>query len=492
MSPVADTPARPSSAMDLAELQRRVRAEKQRRHWLRDPVAFITDRLGEHVWSKQREIAEAVRDHRRVSVRSCHESGKSFIVSRIAAWWLETHLPGEAFVVTSAPTAPQVRAILWREINRAHAKGRLIGRVNQTEWWLPTTSGANEEIVGFGRKPSEYDPSAFQGIHARYVLVILDEACGIPKSLWDAADTLIANEGSRIVAIGNPDDPATEFADVSKPGSGWHTIRIDAFDTPNFTKESIPDELRELLIGTTWVEEKRRKWGEASPLWISKVRGEFPEISEDSLIPVSWVRAAQARELEPGEPNELGVDVARFGNDKTVIAHRRGAWVRIRVVAVKQDTMATSGHVVEAFRESGATLAKIDDVGVGGGVVDRLHELKLPVVGVNVGQAPTTDEDDPASVREGREAKKRFLNLRAELWWALRERFMDGAIDIEPNDDDLAAELCAVKYKLDSRGRIVIESKDDLKKRGHPSPDHADAVMLAFAPGHVEPAVVLW
>lgn len=132
-------------------------------------------------------------------MKSCHGSGKSFRAARIAAWWLSTHAPGEAFVVTTAPTYKQVHAVLWREIGRAHRLADLPGRITlEDEWYI------GQELVGFGRKPADYDPSAFQGIHARYVLVIIDEAGGVPKAIFDAVDSLATNIHARVLAIGNP------------------------------------------------------------------------------------------------------------------------------------------------------------------------------------------------------------------------------------------------------------------------------------------------
>ena len=150
-----------------------------------DPVAWVERRLGEHLWSKQAEIARSVAAHLRTAVQSCHGSGKSYTAARVAAWWLDSHTPGDAFVVSTAPTYSQVRAILWREIGRAHAKGHLIGRVNQSEWWI------GDEIVGFGRKPSDYNHEAFQGIHAAAVLVLIDEACDFLKRTAERGGSVI-------------------------------------------------------------------------------------------------------------------------------------------------------------------------------------------------------------------------------------------------------------------------------------------------------------
>ena len=410
---------------------------------------------------------ESVRDNRRTAVQSAHATGKSFISARVAAWWIDTHPPGEAFVVSSAPTFSQVRAILWREIGKAHAKGNLPGRLNQTEW-LIDQPGGQSEIVGFGRKPSDVDPTAFQGIHARYVLVIFDEACGIPTPLWDAADSLIANDTSAFLCIGNPDDPTTEFCNVCKPGSGWNTICISAFDTPNLTGEYVPESVKPMLVGATWVEEKRRRWGEDNPIWKSKVLGQFPEQSDGGLIAPRWVADAQRRweSMEPSEPIELGVDVGA-GGDKSVICLRRGPVAQIIQADTNPDTMATTGSVIAALRKHGADIAKVDPIGVGRGVVDRAKEQKAPVFGVNV----AIGSIDPES----------FANLRAELYWALRERFQDGDIAIPPDDDELAAELVALRFERTSRGQIKIQSKEDMLKAGLHSPDRADALMLAFS-----------
>lgn len=448
--------------------------------YLNNPGGFISEVLNEHLWSRQLQIAEAVRDHRRVAVPSCHDVGKSFIASRIAAWWVASHPPGEAFVVTTAPTAPQVRAILWREINRAHARGRLPGHTNQTEWFL------GKELVAFGRKPADMDMTAFQGIHARFVLVIIDEACGVPKLLWDAADTLITNDGSRLMAIGNPDDPSSHFAEVCKPGSGFNILPISAFESPNFTDEPVPEDLRPLLVGRTWVEEKRKSWGEASPLWIAKVMGQFPEMGDDSLFNMRMLKEASVRELEDGTRTELGVDVARFGNDETVIYLRRGQVYYLHKTLRKNDLMSVCGAIVLAIKATGARAVKVDDIGLGGGVTDRLKEIvreerakphsqrnealaNCKIYGVNVGKAASSKKSD-----------EKFLNLRAELYWNLRVLVNDGECQF-PEDEMTLNQLAATKYEIDSKGRIRIEGKEDMKDRGLVSPDRADAIMLCAA-----------
>jgi hypothetical protein len=430
-----------------------------------EPNEWLASRLGEHAWSKQREIMASVQANRRTAVKSCHGSGKSYIASRIAAWWMDTHPTGDAFVISTAPSFPQVRAILWREINRAHRKGKLRGTINQTEWWI------DGEMVGMGRKPSEYDPAAFQGIHAAAVLVVIDEACGVPKSIYDAADTLITNDASRILAIGNPDDPSSEFATICKPASGWNVIRIRAEDTPNLSGEEVSDSLRELLISKTWVEEKAKSWGKGSPLYIAKVEGEFPENAEDTAIPLSFIRAAQTELPPSGTPVELGVDVGG-GGDETVIWERRGNRPGRKWTNHDSDSELVVDAILHAIHETGATRVKVDTIGIGWGVAGSLERRRTEgkhaaqIVKVNVGESST----DPM----------RFPKLRDELWWTARELIQSGALDLTGLDEDTIAQLTAPKYGIDAAGRVKIEPKADTKARIGRSPDHADAWLLAF------------
>jgi hypothetical protein len=379
-----------------------------------------------------------------------------------------------------------------------------------------TPPGLEEVVAAFGLKPSDYDPTAFPGIHDRYVLVILDEACGIPgsgpetsQSLWDAADSLLTNNDCRELAVGNPDYANSEFAKVCKPGSGWNVLSINAFETPNFTKEPIPEALSQVLVGRTWVEEKRKQWvpswywvdandnrtssdqgilcvppegekvEESHPLWLSKVMGIFPEnVNALGLIPITWVEAAQERSLPSEDPDEFGVDCGA-GGDATVVARRRGPVVRIISEDHNPDTMETTGRIISLRRDalapetkiplgtsSGTLLVKIDKIGIGAGILDRANEQGEGFVGVNVGIKPNDEE--------------KFLNFRAEAYWHLRELFETGNIDLDPNDAETAAEIVSLRYKRTSKGQIQIESKDSSRRRGVASPNRAEAIMLAF------------
>lgn len=465
---------------ELADVRRRIaerQAARKRRSDARyraHPDVWAWERAHSFVWSKQREILSAVRDHRLTAVRSCHGIGKSHSAALLAAWWIDTHAPGEAFVVTTAPTFPQVRAILWRYIRQLHKRAGLSGRVNQTEWLI------DEELVAFGRKPADHDEAAFQGIHARRVLVILDEACGIPERLWIAADALTTNDGCRIVAIGNPDNPATYFKRVSEDTSVWHKIRISAFDSPNLTKEPVPEELRELLISAAWVAEKAHEWGVDNPVYISKVLGEFPSDNPMAVVRFSDVQlcrigADMPRTPEELLPVELGVDVGG-GGDLTVIRERRGLVAGREWTSHSDRPEDLAPLVLSIILETGATSVKIDSIGIGWGLIGELRNMRA--------RGLHTADVHAVNVGEAARQPLRFANLRSELWWEVgRLGFEQRLVDVSTMDnaDTTIAELCWPLYDIDPKGRIRVESKDDIRKRqSGQSPDHADSWLLAF------------
>lgn len=445
---------------------------------LHDPVAWI--RQAEFAWSVQRRVAESVEAVRYTAVPSAHDTGKSFIASRLACWWLDVHEPEECFVVTTAPTWQQVHAILWREMRQAKSKRNLRGRTTLDARWYIGGSRAgdeDEQLVAFGRKPADYDQAAFQGIHAKYVLVIIDEASGIPKLLYDAVDSLATNRFARVLAIGNPDDPASEFANICRPGSGWNVIPVSAFDTPAFTGEEVPSYLLDLLVSEEWVEERKKRWGEASPTYQSKVLGLFPDIGEDTLIPPKLIREAEARDLSGVRtPVQEGWDIARYGSDKTVGYRNSGGMLRLIHESEKQSTMKTAGRIKASVAPTlGRVRAIVDADGLGGGVVDRLREERVRNVHPFHGGRAAIDA-------------ARFVNRRSEVYWMFREAMEEGLIDLaeQGEEDDLKAQLGAIKWAVDSKGRIEVETKKAMKKRGLPSPDYADAAVYATVQGTLE------
>lgn len=456
-----------------------------------DGPAWVRDELDEFLWSTQREIMDSVRDHRFTAVKACHGPGKSRVASRIAAWWMETHPPGTARVVSTAPTFPQVEAILWSEINDAAAKAAGLGRpfrgrVLGTQWKI------GNRLMAFGRKPADHNVHGFQGIHATYVLVIIDEACGIVPQFWTAAKALTTGRHCRILALGNPDDPASKFAEYCQDDE-WNVFTISAFSTPNFTGEPVPPELSEVLVNHEYVEDMRKEFGEESPTYVSKVLGEFPEDSDDGVIRLSALRSCAMPQETPRTeaeltPVELGVDFGA-GGDTTVIRERRGMVVGRTWRTGSRDGMHVVGLVLQAIRETGATAVKADVIGIGYGLVARLREL-----GENgVHSAKIV----PVNVSEKAIEETRFMRQRSEIWWMGRQLAEDRRWDLsgleERDRERLISQLVAPHYKLDSSGRVQVETKDDTRERINRSPDDADALLLAFynPPGN-QPSAMDW
>lgn len=443
--------------------------------YLRNPVGWVEDVLGEATWSKQAAMLEAPLHHERIVVKAGHSVGKTRGLSRLAAWWIGVHPIGEALVVVTSDNDDSIKGGVWNELIALQEKvGKQIvpGNITLDAKWHAGPN--NKQLVAIGRKPGDRNPTGLQGYHRRYILVILEEACGIPKELWEAADSLASNEGGIVLACGNPTDPYAHMAEVCKPGSGWEVQQIRSIDTPEFTGEVVPPSLEGVLASKAWVERQRDTLGESSPTYISRVLGEFPEISNDSLIQPNWVEAARKRDLPRDNRPHLGVDIARYGEDETTFYRREGGWVRLLHAHTKADTMVTTGHVIAARNDINAepqveALVEItlDEIGVGAGVLDRLVEQDVDVIGFNGAHTAY----DPG----------RFANRRAETFWMLRDAFECGEIDIDPNDEKLAAQLGSLKWTYDSKGRIKIESKDDMRKRNMPSPDRADACAMAWS-----------
>lgn len=442
---------------------------QSQRGGISDPVEWALEKgAAKDLWSKQREILWSVRDNRRTAVRSAHNVGKSFAAAIAACWWIDSSDTDSVFVVTTAPTHSQVKVILWQNIIKIHSAVGLKGRTNLTEWWI------GDSIVAQGKKPRDWDPDAFQGIHAERVLVIIDEAAGVPAKLWDAADTLLSSAGCHVLAIGNPTTRASEFYQVCQPDSGWNVIHVDGLESPNFTDEDVHQILRRRLLSRQWVEEKKVKWGEESPMFISRVRGRFPsgDDAERVVVPWGWAEACRGVDLEEGVGIQVGVDVGE-GGDHTSIAVRRGSRLDSIHTLRSRDWEKTAGKVSSVIKEVDADIAVVDAIGIGWGVVGELRRQH------NEGKLRAVIQ--PFKGSWGTTQPTRFLNLRDEVWWDVgRELSRTRAWDLTEADDDLIMQLSAPEYSFTAAGKVKVEPKDNVKKRIGRSPDDADALLLAF------------
>jgi phage terminase large subunit len=448
---------------------------------------FLGDVFGIRPWSPddpdtpgltpdQVKLFKAIFAHRRVTCRSGHMTGKSFVLALAAITWLYVWAGA---VVTTATTWNQVEGVLWKEIRLMISKAR-VHLPREKGHPLQTELKVQEDIYAIGL--STNDPTAFQGRHHARLLVIVDEAAGVPDPIHEAVRSLAGGKHNHIVLVGNPTVPTGAFARSHKKGS-WFRLRMSCLDHPNVIlgREIIPG-----AASREYVESEREDYGENSPVYQARVLGEFPTVGEDIVIPLAWLerqtdnakRAEAIRAAEEGfQPWIMALDVARYGSNKCVLVFRRGqAVVRIESWA-NESTMTTVGRVVMEFNamiEQGHRVQAIvvDEVGLGGGVVDRLLELGLPVLGFHSGRPPAK--------------RTLFSNRRAESWWDLRDLVEPdketghGKVWLPPNEQ-LLTDLSGPKYKLTSNGKIVVESKEDMRARGVQSPDFGDAVIMAFA-----------
>jgi phage terminase large subunit len=433
-------------------------AETNLSRYRNDPVGFCHDILGVEPWERQREIMAALALHGRATVRSCNGAGKTLCASWACLWFLLTR-PG-SIVVTTAPTARQVKDLLWRRLRTAfvEAKVSLPGRCLTdrlecgTEWYAMGIA-TDEEVK-------------FQGPHSPAgVLMVGDEASGLKEWVFAAMEGSMTEEGAMMLLIGNPNQAQGTFYESHRTWPIEQRFHISAFDVPEHVLR--PDWKGRMLV----------EWGEESPLYQVRVLGEFPPQAEGSLISLAWAEAAAKRDLplEEGQAVEIGVDMAAEGGDECVAFVRQGMKTLAMDAWRQPDTMVSAGRIANLARQWGAKKVKVDDIGIGKGTTDQLKQTLsgsgITVAGVNVSEAAFD--------------KERFYNQRSELFWGLAERFKAGEISI-PEDTMLIDQLTCLQYTYTPRGQIKLESKPDMKKRRvsgtrWQSPDRADALCLAYS-----------
>jgi hypothetical protein len=305
-------------------------------------------------------------------------------------------------------------------------------------------------------------PEALAGFHSDNLAFIVEEASGIDDIVFETAGGALSSENSWLFLAGNPTRTSGYFyRSHHENRDQFRTYHVSCFDSSR--------------VSPRYAEDVAREYGIDSNVYRVRVLGEFPQAEDDALIALSLVSAAVDREVTPSEHAVVwGLDVARFGDDTTALCKRRGNVLLEPIREWKKlDLMQTAGIIAHEYAEARERPAaiNIDVIGLGAGVVDRLREMGLPARGVNVGESPAVD---PA----------RFMRQRDELWFKCREWFESRAVTI-PRDDALIAELVSPKYKLESTGKMKVESKDDMKRRGVKSPNKADALCLTFAGGEI-------
>lgn len=419
------------------------------------PVAFVTEVLGADPLPWQRELLELVASgERRISVRAGHGVGKSTCCAWLLLWQLFTRMPQKS--VCTAPTASQLFDALFSEVK--HWANRLPPALKDSIEVFSDRivhKGAPESSFISARTSSAERPEALAGIHSEHVLLIVDEASAIPEAVFESAAGSMSGHAAATILIGNPTrNTGLFFKTHHQLKSDWKTLHVSC--------------LNNRLVNEDFVEQIKATYGENSNAYRVRVLGEFSLRDDDSLIAADLVDSAMARDIVLDTTQDLifGVDIARFGSDRTVLMKRQGNVVLSYRHWSGTDLMDTVGRIVhEANMDRPAEIC-IDSIGVGGGVADRLRELGFNCRDVNVSE----------SVAMNQQAAR----LRDELWISVRDWLETRAVKL-PKDDELRAELIGPTYSFTSNGKIKVEAKADMKRRGMRSPDIADALCLTFS-----------
>ena len=333
--------------------------------------------------------------------------------------------------------------------------------------WYPTQDAVDldEDWFALGLSTDDSSVEKFQGWHAKNIMVIFDEASGISPNIYEAATGAMAGgHVVRFVLIGNPTRNRGPFYDAFRDPT-FNKIHISAFDIPNvkLKRQVVPG-----LATYDWVEEMRLKYGEASDIYRVRVAAKFPKQASDTLISIDLIeRSFHAdRELYKTDDEVIGLDVARYGEDSSAAVYRKGNFAKVLDVLNGNNTMELAGRAKRWLMEYKNAKLYIDIIGVGAGVFDRLREqpeIASRVYGVNSAGKPRQEED--------------HINIRIESWVNVRDWLRDAVLEKHEGFYQLAHP----KYKLTSNGKMQLESKEDMKKRGVKSPDVGDALALTLS-----------
>lgn len=399
---------------------------------------------------------------------SGHGIGKSALVSIVILWAMSTH--EDTIGVVTANTETQLKTKTWVQLAKWYRL--FIGRslFTMTATALFSRDPEHERTWRFDLVPwSERNTEAFAGLHnkGKRILLVFDEASAIPDVIWEVAEGALTDENTQIIwaVFGNPTKNKGRFRECFPGGQFAHRWTSAAIDSRSVS-----------ITNKTQIEEWIRDYGEDSDFVRVRVRGVFPRIDMVSFISHELASAAVERPVESEGPVVLGVDVARFGDDASVIYPRQGRDALSRPPEIYRglNTMQLASRVAAAFNRYNASVAFVDAGGVGGGVVDRLRQLNVPVIEVDFGSAADGSNPDDGTA---------YANKRAEIYGALREWLNRGSIPALRTTETttLVDELTAPGYSFNKNEQIVLESKKDLRRRNVASPNVADALACTFA-----------
>ena len=423
-----------------------------------DPALFVETVLQATPQKWQRKALDAIAQNDRVAIKSGHGVGKTAFESWVVLWWLMTHYPCK--VAVTANSAHQLSDVLWTEIDRwARNMPQAFKDLLEFKSDKISLKGATDSFA-VARTSRRENPESLAGFHSPHMLFVVEEASGVPNVIFETASGALSTPGAKIIMCGNPTRSDGYFYDAFHGDRDkWHCITVSCEEGE--------------YVDPKFIDEMADKYGSQSNVFKVRVLGEFPTQSDDVLLPLHLIEDAVTRDVEAGPttPVVWGLDVARFGGDRSALAKRQGN-VLIEPIKTWQnkDLMELAGIVLSEYDAVPYSMRPqaiyIDAIGLGAGLADRLRELDMPAVAV--------------SVSETASLKDRFNRLRDELFWLCREWFEARDCHI-PDDGTLMAELSGIRYKYLSTGKLKVESKDEMKRRGQRSPDVADAFVLTFS-----------
>jgi hypothetical protein len=419
------------------------------------PALFLEEILGMELDDWQRELCDNFHTHDRFAISSGHSSGKTALTAGLIQYFIAVH-PDPQVIVT-ANTQQQLREKTWRELAKWHQKSLL------KDWFKWTATqfsflGSPETWFASAVPNTAHSAENFAGAHEKYMLMVFDEASAIEREIWEVAEGATATEGGyrKWLVFGNPTRIDGAFHDCFHgQRHRWQTMTLDT----RLCKYADQSQIAQ------WAED----YGEDSDFFRVRVRGEFPRQAVTQLIGVGAVKEASERIIMADTylhaPQVLGVDVARFGTDSSVITLRQGLKLHWQRAYHGLDTMAFSSLIAEAINETKADATFIDEGAMGAGVIDRLIQLGFrSVYGINFGAQQGIDTG--------------MANKRAEMWCKMRDWLEHAQIT---KDRELHDDLTGPEYGYDLKERILLEKKSDMKKRGLASPDKGDSLALTFA-----------
>lgn len=450
------------------------RRQRAADHYIDHPVHFVEDFFGVTPDPWQCDLLETVAESKRTAVRSCHGAGKTTVMAWVSHWYFHTR--PYCVIPQIAPTfGKQTKEIFWNQIALWYQKlptkdlinldrTRMSWKGKEQTWFMAgIAAGKANDLEGF------HGAEQYGG----HLLYVVEEAKGIEQEIWDAIEGALTTPNAKVLAGSVPGAPVGQFYNIfTKFRDRWRCFIVH----PLALKEELGRPERNGTyysprVPQAYVDDGKANWGVDNPIYQAKVIGDFPQEEEGTLVPLAWIERAMKLELPMGPTVSMAVDVARFGDDESVQAVRRGQVIEPLRGIRKHDTMAVAGWIKASWQQLGVDEGLIVDVvGIGSGVVDRLVEQQLPCYGLNVGEAA----HDP----------EHFVNRRAELYWMLRTDLEHTRLAL-PFDEVLMGQLAGLKYKYTSDGKIKIESKEEMKKRGIASPDRPDAIMMTYARGQV-------